>query len=42
VMPVLLGGGRDLLTDVPTSTRLALEEATPYPSGKVLLRYTRA
>jgi dihydrofolate reductase len=42
VMPVLLGGGRDLLTDVPTSTRLVLEDATPYPSGKVVLRYARA
>jgi dihydrofolate reductase len=41
VMPVLLGGGRDLLTDVSTSAPLVLEEATPYPSGKVLLRYAR-
>jgi dihydrofolate reductase len=42
VMPVLLGRGRDLLIDVSTSTRLVLEEATSYPSGKVLLRYARA
>ena len=41
VMPVLLGSGRDLLADVPATTRLDLQEATSYPSGKVLLRYTR-
>jgi dihydrofolate reductase len=42
VMPVLLGQGRNLLTDVSTNTRLDLKEATPYSSGKVLLRYARA
>jgi len=39
VAPVLLGGGRPLLAGVPRSTRLELIEATPYPSGNVVLRY---
>jgi dihydrofolate reductase len=42
VCPVLLGGGRTLLAGVPRSTRLELIEATPYPSGNVVLRYVAA
>jgi hypothetical protein len=41
VCPVLLGSGRPLLGEVPTSVRLDLREATRYPSGDVLLRYAR-
>jgi len=39
---VVLGAGRSLLTGVPASVRLQLAEARPYPSGNVMLRYTRA
>jgi dihydrofolate reductase len=42
VCPVVLGEGRSLLTGVPASVRLQLAEARPYPSGNVMLRYTRA
>jgi dihydrofolate reductase len=42
VNPVLLGGGRPLVSGLPTSVRLALVEARPFPSGNVLLRYARA
>jgi dihydrofolate reductase len=40
VCPVFLGEGRRLLEGLPRSVRLALLEATKYPSGDVLLRYT--
>ncbi|HEY8165219.1 MAG TPA: dihydrofolate reductase family protein [Gemmatimonadaceae bacterium] len=40
VAPVVLGGGRQLLTGVSTSSRLDLVEAKTYPSGNVMLRYT--
>ena len=39
VCPVFLGRGQRLLEDVSTSVKLTLREATPYPSGDVLLRY---
>lgn len=42
VSPVLLGGGRPLLSGVPQSARLDLVEAAAYPSGNVLLRYARS
>lgn len=42
VSPLLLGGGRPLISGVSQALRLSLEEARPYPSGNVLLRYTRA
>jgi dihydrofolate reductase len=41
VGPILLGGGRTLLDGVPQTTKLELLEATPYPSGNVVLRYAR-
>jgi dihydrofolate reductase len=41
VCPVLLGSGRSLLNDVTQSQRLRLEESKAYPSGNVMLRYTR-
>ena len=39
VGPVLLGGGRPLISGVPKSSRLDLLEARTYPSGNVMLRY---
>jgi dihydrofolate reductase len=39
VGPVLLGGGRPLISGVPKSSRLDLLEAKTYPSGNVMLRY---
>jgi dihydrofolate reductase len=41
VDPVLLGKGKRLLGDLPTSTKLELKEAKAYPSGNVMLRYPR-
>ncbi|HSU15488.1 dihydrofolate reductase family protein [Longimicrobium sp.] len=41
VAPILLGGGRTLVSGVPASVRLDLVEATPFPSGNVRLRYAR-
>jgi len=41
VGPILLGSGRQLISGVPTSRRLDLVEAKPYPSGTVMLRYAR-
>jgi dihydrofolate reductase len=41
VMPVLLGGGLNMLTGLSKSTRLELLETKEYPSGKVVLRYAR-
>jgi dihydrofolate reductase len=40
--PILLAGGRPLLSDVSKNARLKLVEAKPYPSGDVLLRYSLA
>ena len=42
VAPVLLGKGRQLVTNVPHSRRLRLREAKAYPSGNVTLSYVRA
>ena len=42
VSPILLGNGRTLLNGIPTSAKLKLAEAKTYPSGTVLLRYTRS
>ena len=41
VCPILLGSGRPLLSNVSKNLRLDLLEAKQYPSGDVLLRYTR-
>jgi dihydrofolate reductase len=41
VTPVLLGGGRSLIIGVPKASRLDLQEAKPYRSGNVMLRYAR-
>jgi dihydrofolate reductase len=41
VGPVLLGSGRPLVGGVPASTRMKLTECKEYPSGNVLLTYTR-
>ncbi len=41
VSPLLLGGGRPLISGVPASTKLELLECRRYPSGNVLLRYAR-
>ncbi|HYT53623.1 MAG TPA: dihydrofolate reductase family protein [Verrucomicrobiae bacterium] len=40
--PILLSSGRPLFSGVSKNTRLELVEAKPYPSGDVMLRYTRA
>lgn len=37
--PLVLGTGTPLFTDVSRDVRLDLLEATPFPSGNVLLRY---
>jgi len=42
VCPVLLGRGRSLLTGLSEISKLRLQEAKPYPSGNMLLRYERA
>ena len=42
VSPVLLGSGRQLLTNVSKSRKVRLREATKYPSGNVMLSYARA
>jgi dihydrofolate reductase len=42
VMPVLLGGGLNLLTGLSKSLTVDFLEAKEYPSGKVMLRYARA
>jgi hypothetical protein len=41
-MPVVIGGGLNLLTGLSKSLRLDLLEARTYPSGKITLRYARA
>jgi dihydrofolate reductase len=41
VTPLLLGAGQPLFSGVTRRTRLSLVEARPYPTGNVLLRYTR-
>jgi dihydrofolate reductase len=42
VCPVLLGGGRTLISGVPERSKVELLESTKYPSGNVMLRYARA
>jgi dihydrofolate reductase len=42
VCPLLLGGGRALVSGVPERSKLSLLEAKPYRSGNVLLRYAPA
>jgi dihydrofolate reductase len=39
VGPVLLGGGKSLISGLAKSSRLDLLEAKTYPSGNVMLRY---
>jgi dihydrofolate reductase len=41
VSPILLGSGRSLISGVSKMSKLNLLEATRYPSGNVVLRYTR-
>ena len=41
VMPVLLGGGLNMITGLSKSLRVDFLEAKEYPSGKVMLRYAR-
>jgi dihydrofolate reductase len=42
VSPVLLGGGRNLLSGVPVNHKLELKEEKRFPSGKILARYELA
>ncbi len=42
VVPLLLGSGKRLFPRIATRTALRLESATPFPSGMLTLRYTRA
>lgn len=42
VVPLLLGSGKRLFPPVGRSTALRLDSATPFPSGMLSLRYTRA
>ena len=42
VNPILLGNGRPLLAGVSKKRKLDLQEARHYPSGNVVLRYSRA
>ena len=39
--PVILGGGKSLISALTKRVKLELVEAKPYPSGNVMLRYTR-
>jgi len=39
VTPLLLGGGRPLISGMSRTLRLQLLETVPYPSGNVMLRY---
>ncbi len=41
VSPILLGKGRTLLNGIASSPKLVLEEEKSFPSGKILLRYSR-
>jgi len=41
VGPVLLGGGKQLVTGVPSTLKLELAESRAFPSGNVRLRYVR-
>ncbi|HEX6745705.1 MAG TPA: dihydrofolate reductase family protein [Longimicrobium sp.] len=41
VGPVLLGSGKLLVSGVPSTVRLELLEAKPYPNGNVMLKYAR-
>ena len=42
VNPVFLGRGRNLFDEVAVRSKLRLVDAETYPSGSVVLRYTRA
>jgi dihydrofolate reductase len=42
VCPVLLGSGRQLLSDVSKTSRLKLQESKAHSSGNVMLEYERA
>jgi dihydrofolate reductase len=42
VSPVLLGGGRNLVSGVPVNHKLELKEEKRFPSGKILARYELA
>ena len=42
VSPIILGKGRNLLNVVAASVRLELREEKRYPSGKVMLSYSRS
>jgi dihydrofolate reductase len=42
VSPTLLGAGRSMLSEIPTTSKLTLIEAKAYSSGNVMLRYARA
>jgi dihydrofolate reductase len=42
VSPILLGSGRTLLTGVSANVKLDLKEEKRFPTGKVMLTYTRA
>ena len=41
VGPLLLGGGRPVISGVPNIAQLRLLEAKPFPQGNVMLRYAR-
>jgi len=41
VSPMLLGGGRPLLTGISNQMRLNLQESKAYKSGNVMIRYAR-
>jgi dihydrofolate reductase len=42
ISPILLGGGKPLISGLPKSLRLELLDATKHRTGNVLLRYARA
>ena len=42
VSPRLLGGGKQMVTGLDAAAILTLVEARSYPSGNVMLRYSRA
>ena len=42
ISPLLLGTGKQLITNVPKSLKLELLETKQYPSGNVTLRYGRS
>jgi dihydrofolate reductase len=42
ISPILLGGGRSMIEHVGKTTKLALVDCRSFPSGRLLVRYTRA